>query len=277
MRWAETGQPVETRVESPLAQHRLHYPARTDEGNDVLIRLVAKGADGGEHVKILQAMNEADVEHKFVTPLLRLIHHKEGMTFAVFPLIHADDLLVWSYNVGEAIEYLRQVFEVSDTLGRAFKMLRLTRGALRISVSSTAYVLLTAISATARSSSTSAEDELSCPLRTVDMQESRTTSENGVISSLFDTSSTTSSSLSSLMRNRTPPLASCKASLPLAGETALSNISRSSLPKPCERSLTALSRPTSIYQVAYCSAEIFLVSCERIACALSVRLIVQVP
>ena len=72
---------------------------------------MAKGGFGTNHVKILQKLAELDPYHKVAVPLLKLLE-KDDMTFAIFPLLEANDLLIWSYDVEDVLEYLQQIFEV---------------------------------------------------------------------------------------------------------------------------------------------------------------------
>lgn len=98
---------------SATSQNAIFFPARTTEGKDVLIRLVAKGGQGLQHAKILEALKELDVEEKHVLPLLELLHH-EDMVFAVFPLVASNDNGSWFSDLAEVFDYLQQLFEVSQ-------------------------------------------------------------------------------------------------------------------------------------------------------------------
>ncbi|ORY73227.1 kinase-like domain-containing protein [Leucosporidium creatinivorum] len=86
------------------------FPARTKDRKDVMIRIISKGDQGQEHVKILKHLVEADVEKQHVLPLLELLE-KDDMVFAVFPYVSVNDRTGWFGDLGEVFDFLRQVFE----------------------------------------------------------------------------------------------------------------------------------------------------------------------
>ena len=71
-------------------QYPLYHMARTTDGKDVIIRLVAIGDDGSNHLPILRTIaTPASVAAKsHALPLLQETE-KDGMSFAVFPLVHS--------------------------------------------------------------------------------------------------------------------------------------------------------------------------------------------
>jgi hypothetical protein len=93
-------------------QRKTLHPARTKDRKDVMIRLVAKGDQRQEHLKILRHLAEADVVKQHVLPLLELLE-KDDMVFAVFPSVGVGDLTGWYHDLAEVFDFLRQVFEVS--------------------------------------------------------------------------------------------------------------------------------------------------------------------
>lgn len=92
-------------------QKPIHVPARSREGKDVLIRIVAKGEEGREHLKILRTLARDTSPENHALPLLAVLE-KDDMAFAVFPLITANMHLPWYYTVAEVFQFVREVLEV---------------------------------------------------------------------------------------------------------------------------------------------------------------------
>ena len=93
--------------------------ARTIDGKDVIIRLVAIGDEGRTHLPILRIIaTPASVAAKtHALPLLQEME-KDGMFFAVFPLVHSagyeyDDRMPWFKRVSEVLDAMEQLLSVS--------------------------------------------------------------------------------------------------------------------------------------------------------------------
>ncbi|KIM71235.1 hypothetical protein PILCRDRAFT_17249 [Piloderma croceum F 1598] len=79
----------------------IHCIARTEDGRDVLICLIAKGAQGLEELDILQHIatsHRAFVGDNHYLPILQTLM-LEDMTFGVFPYMETGFTSPWYYNV----------------------------------------------------------------------------------------------------------------------------------------------------------------------------------
>ncbi|KAF8510425.1 kinase-like domain-containing protein [Hysterangium stoloniferum] len=88
-------------------------PARTLDDRDVLIRLVAKGDNGLNHLEALRRLAVGNVGSRgdnHTVPVLRLIT-LEDMTFAVFPLMACGFIAGWYYQLHEVIDATIQLLE----------------------------------------------------------------------------------------------------------------------------------------------------------------------
>ncbi|KAF8523030.1 kinase-like domain-containing protein [Gautieria morchelliformis] len=91
----------------------IHCPARTIDNRYVLIRLVAKGDDGLNHLAALRRLGTGAVAFRgdnHIVPMLREIV-LDDMTFVVFPLLHDGFDSPWYYNYGEVLDAVYQVTE----------------------------------------------------------------------------------------------------------------------------------------------------------------------
>ncbi|KZT41920.1 hypothetical protein SISSUDRAFT_1126085 [Sistotremastrum suecicum HHB10207 ss-3] len=95
------------------ADKAIHFPARTSDHRDVVIRLIRKGDDGQEHLEVLRDL--ARGERAFhagnhCVPLLDELQ-LEDMTFAVFPFLADRADKPWFYDFGEVFDFLVQALE----------------------------------------------------------------------------------------------------------------------------------------------------------------------
>ncbi|KAL8278049.1 hypothetical protein RQP46_009509 [Phenoliferia psychrophenolica] len=113
----------------------LYHMARTTDGKDVIIRLVAIGQEGRNHIEVLRDVaTPPEVARKsHVTPLLHELE-EDGRTFAVFPLLfdagykYSPDCIrtPWYKRVSEVLEVMEQLLtdfgenEVLLNYGAAF-------------------------------------------------------------------------------------------------------------------------------------------------------------
>jgi hypothetical protein len=98
----------------PGFQKAIHCAARTTDNHDVLIRLITKGADGGNHLTALRRLATGRIASRgdnHAVPVLREIVY-EDMVFAVFPLMDTGFDAPWYYNFGEIVDAVEQVLEV---------------------------------------------------------------------------------------------------------------------------------------------------------------------
>ena len=99
---------------SLLAKNSIHCPARTTEGRDVLIRLMAIGIDRGErHFAALSRLGtggNALRGDNHIVPVLKEIVHKD-MTFVVFPLLATGFDYPWYYRFSEVLDAVEQILE----------------------------------------------------------------------------------------------------------------------------------------------------------------------
>ncbi|KZS87783.1 hypothetical protein SISNIDRAFT_490748 [Sistotremastrum niveocremeum HHB9708] len=91
----------------------IHWPARTSDHRDVVIRLIRKGDEGQEHLEVLRTL--AKGERAFhagnrCVPLLEELHLGD-MTFAVFPFLADRVDSPWFYDFGEVFDFLIQALE----------------------------------------------------------------------------------------------------------------------------------------------------------------------
>ncbi|KZS87785.1 hypothetical protein SISNIDRAFT_419149, partial [Sistotremastrum niveocremeum HHB9708] len=91
----------------------IHFPARTFDHRDVVIRLIRKGDDGQEHVEVLRSL--ARGERAFhagnhCVPMLDELNLGD-MTFAVFPFLADSVNCPWFYNFEEVFDFLVQALE----------------------------------------------------------------------------------------------------------------------------------------------------------------------
>ncbi|KAF8514690.1 hypothetical protein BU17DRAFT_52359 [Hysterangium stoloniferum] len=91
----------------------LMCPARTLDDRDVLIRLVAKGQDGLNHLEALRRLAVGNVGSRgdnHTVPVLRLISLAD-MTFAVFPLMGDRFIIPWYHQLHETTDAAMQLLE----------------------------------------------------------------------------------------------------------------------------------------------------------------------
>ena len=89
-------------------------PARTVDDRDVLIRLVAKGKDGLNHLEALRRVasgNAGSRGDNHTVPVFRFLS-LEDMTFAVFPLMAIGFDIPWYHRLDETIHAAIQLLEV---------------------------------------------------------------------------------------------------------------------------------------------------------------------
>lgn len=225
-----------------------------------MIRIVAKGDQGQEHLKILKHLAQADAEKQHVLPLLELLE-KDDMVFAVFPFVGPNDLNGWFHDLEEALDFLRQIFEVSTSSApspsaeidvwhsrQTFAFLHEHRIAHRvftwffISRLALTHTYTGRITVQAKSSSTSQE---TVGVSTANWTIFRVRSGLGGSPSKSATGSPTSSSLFNSTPTRSLPLASFKGFPPPPGATPIKTTARSSHRRACRMVPTAPSRPTS--------------------------------
>ena len=80
----------------------------------MLIRLIAKGGEGLNHLTALRRLGTGLVAFRgenHIVPILREII-LDDMIFAVFPLMHEAFDSPWYYNYGELVDAVCQVTEV---------------------------------------------------------------------------------------------------------------------------------------------------------------------
>lgn len=100
------------RADAPFVKSTMHVPARSPTNIDVMIRLVVKGDEGKEHLKVLRYLANDKSPRNHSLPLLELIEH-EDMVFAVFPLVCESTMCPYYETVSEVFNMLEQLFEVS--------------------------------------------------------------------------------------------------------------------------------------------------------------------
>ena len=95
-------------------KNSIHCPARTTDGRDVLIRLIAIGADRDErHFAALSRLATGDNALRgdnHIVPVLKEIVH-EDMTFVVFPLMASGFDYPWFYRFSEVLNAVEQILE----------------------------------------------------------------------------------------------------------------------------------------------------------------------
>ncbi len=87
--------------------------ARTLGGQEVFIRLIKKGNDGGDHLEILIDVatgHAAMLGENHSLPMLRELQ-LEDMTFGVFPSGSDRPFSPWFDNVGEAFDAIIQIMQ----------------------------------------------------------------------------------------------------------------------------------------------------------------------
>lgn len=99
---------------SRTSQSPIHVAARSPTGTDVIIRIVSKGNEGHEHLKILRYLEQHRQEaENHALPLLDTLHHEPSdSTFAVFPVAGIYTDLPYFHRVSEVLDMVRQVLEV---------------------------------------------------------------------------------------------------------------------------------------------------------------------
>jgi hypothetical protein len=133
--WVSQGFPESAFVRDPdhaahilrFSQRSVHVAARSHDGKDVIIRLIAKAGDGLDHLEILRKLSSPSLAADPANHALPLLGElaKDDMIFAIFPLVgdHTFDG-PWFPNVAEVFEVLEQVLEVgchcSFSLRRGF-------------------------------------------------------------------------------------------------------------------------------------------------------------
>jgi hypothetical protein len=98
-------------------QRPIHCIARTDDGRDVLIRLIAKAGQGLEEFDILQHVatgHRAFLGDNHCLPMLRSLV-LDDMIFGVFPFVEKGFTYPWYYDVGEVFDAVLQVLQVGQS------------------------------------------------------------------------------------------------------------------------------------------------------------------
>jgi hypothetical protein len=93
----------------------VHVAARSHEGKDVIIRLIAKAGDGMDHLEILRKLSSPSLSADPTNHALPLLGElaKDDMIFAVFPLVdNCSFRRPWFQALAEVFEALEQVLEV---------------------------------------------------------------------------------------------------------------------------------------------------------------------
>jgi hypothetical protein len=97
-------------------QSPIHCAARTEDGRDVLIRLMAIGNDRGERycaaLDRLATGNAASRGDNHVVPVLDKIYHG-NLTFYVFPLMANGYEYPWYFIFPEVLDAIKQILEAS--------------------------------------------------------------------------------------------------------------------------------------------------------------------
>jgi hypothetical protein len=112
-----------------FSQRTVHVAIRSHDGKDVIIRLIAKGGDGRDHLEILCKLSSPSLATDPANHMLPLLAElaKDDMTFAVFPLIdNCSFRRPWFHTVAEVFDALEQVLEVGSrcsSFARAFWVL----------------------------------------------------------------------------------------------------------------------------------------------------------
>ncbi|KIM81815.1 hypothetical protein PILCRDRAFT_821171 [Piloderma croceum F 1598] len=105
-----------------IHEHRrpIHCIARTDDGRDVLIRLIAKAGQGLEEFDILQHVatgHRAFLGDNHCLPMLRSLV-LDDMIFGVFPFMERGFTHPWYHNPGEVFDAVLQVLQGFEFLHR---------------------------------------------------------------------------------------------------------------------------------------------------------------
>ena len=107
--------PHGSRIQNPLCR-----PARTRAGFDVVIRVLAIGQSGQDHVEILNALTRGDFAFfsaNHAIPLYEFITF-EDITFGIFPMVGSrveEAYGYWAKNsVGDVVDMLLQCLEVRE-------------------------------------------------------------------------------------------------------------------------------------------------------------------
>lgn len=113
--------------------------ARTINGKDVIIRVVAIGDEGRNHLDVLRevATPSSVARESHALPLLQELE-TDGITFCVFPLVFDagydfnDTRAPWYARVSEVLEVMRQLLQVSTLWTPIFASLSMIYRASRI-------------------------------------------------------------------------------------------------------------------------------------------------
>jgi hypothetical protein len=103
--------------DNDLLQNPLIRPLRTHEGQDVVMRVIAIGDNGREHLDILRLLATAPqalVSANHALPMIREVQLGH-ITFGVFPLVGYTLDASWANNsVGDILDMLLQALEVGS-------------------------------------------------------------------------------------------------------------------------------------------------------------------
>ena len=100
------------------SQNPLTRPARTSDGRDVILRVMAIGSEGREHIDLLKIIAQDSLSFlsmNHTLPLLGLIE-LEDITFGVFPKAAFPVSLCYNFwakaSVGDVLDIIVQCLEV---------------------------------------------------------------------------------------------------------------------------------------------------------------------
>ncbi|KZS87782.1 hypothetical protein SISNIDRAFT_419173, partial [Sistotremastrum niveocremeum HHB9708] len=89
------------------------WPARTVDKRDVLIRLIRKGEQGEEHLKVLRALCQGERAFHATNHCVPVLQELElgDMTFAVHPYLGGQVDYPWFYDLSEVLDFIIQALE----------------------------------------------------------------------------------------------------------------------------------------------------------------------
>ncbi|TDL19894.1 hypothetical protein BD410DRAFT_726519, partial [Rickenella mellea] len=85
-------------------------PARTTAGKDVILRIIAKGSAGHDHLQVLRTLNSRPHRCNHAIPLLAELSIGD-MTFGVFPTLGESPDSPWFHTYEEAFDFIDQLLE----------------------------------------------------------------------------------------------------------------------------------------------------------------------
>ena len=105
-------------------QNTLSRAARTQDGLDVIIRVIVIGHEGHNHLNILRTIATGEnslLSTNHTLPMFKEFQF-EDIVFGIFPLVGGEMLYAFGFwpdnSVGDVIDMLMQMLEVSFTYGR---------------------------------------------------------------------------------------------------------------------------------------------------------------